>query len=33
VIASVRKEVRGVAVCAPAHIVDGIIRDAGVSEL
>jgi len=33
VIASVRKEVRGVAVCAPAHIVDGIVRYAGVSEL
>ena len=32
-IASVRKEVRGVAVCAPAHIVDGVVRDASISEL
>jgi hypothetical protein len=32
-VAAVRKEVRGVAVCAPAHIVDGVVRDTGVSEL
>jgi hypothetical protein len=33
VIASVRKEVRGVAVCAPAHIVDGMVRNARVAKL
>jgi hypothetical protein len=33
VIASVRKEVRGVAVCAPAHIVDGVVWDASILEL
>ena len=29
----VRKEVRCVGVCAPTHIVDGLIGDAGVSKL
>jgi hypothetical protein len=33
VIASVRKEVRGVGVCAPAHIIDRVVRDAGISKL
>jgi hypothetical protein len=33
VVASVRKEVRGVVVCAPTHIVDDIARDASVLEL
>lgn len=32
-LASVRKELRGVAQCTPAHIIDGRIRNASVSEL
>ena len=32
-LATVRKEVRGVAVCAPAHIVDGMVRNARVAKL
>jgi hypothetical protein len=32
-LASVRKEVRRLRVCAPAHIVDGLIGDPEVSQL
>ena len=32
-LAPVRKEVRGIAVCTPAHIVDRIGRHAGISKL
>jgi len=32
-LAPVRKEVRGVGVCAPAHIVDRIVWDPGVAKL
>ena len=32
-LASVRKEVRGVGVCAPAHIVDRLLGNAGVAKL
>lgn len=32
-LATVRKEVRGVAVCAPAHIVDGMVRNARIAKL
>jgi len=33
VLAPVRKEVRGIAVCAPTHIVDRVARDPSVSKL
>jgi hypothetical protein len=32
-LAPVRKEVRGIAVCAPSHIVDRLVRDPSVSKL
>ena len=32
-LAPVRKELRGIAQCTPAHIVDGRIRNADVAEL
>jgi hypothetical protein len=33
VLATVREEVRGIVVCAPAHIVDRVVRDPGISKL
>jgi len=32
-LAPVRKEVRGVGVCAPAHIVDRFVWDPGLAKL